>query len=232
MPDRLSELQRLWLIEATKYNVLPLDDRSLERFSADLAGRPVLVKGNRQVFYPHMKRIPEAGVLNVKNKSFQVTAQIVVGKAPAQGTLLAQGGAGGGWGLLMHEGAARFAYNLFGLNVFVIDADETVAAGEHQVRAEFAYEGEGLAKGGDVTLYYDGEKAGVGKVAVTQPMIFSATEGVEIGGELGTTVLPRARPEDTAFNGEIKWIELAIGEDDHSHLIDPADHMQRLVSKQ
>jgi arylsulfatase len=233
MPDKLRELQELWLVEARKYDVLPLDDRAVERLSPELAGRPSIVKGTRQVFYPGMKRISEMSVLNVKNKSFQVTAQIRVSDANTQGTIVAQGGgAGGGWGLFMHEGAARFAYSLFGINVFVTDADEPLAPGEHQVRAEFAYEGEGFAKGGEVTLYYDGEQIGQGKVAVTQPMIFSATEGLEIGRELGTTVFPGASVESTVFTGEIDWVELSAGEDDHTHLIAPEDHVQLLMSKQ
>jgi hypothetical protein len=116
--------------------------------------------------------------------------------------------------------------------VFVTDAEKPLSEGEHQVRAEFAYEGEGFAKGGDVTLYYDGEQVGKGKVAVTQPMIFSGTEGLEIGRELGTTVLPGANVESTVFTGEIDWVELSIGEDDHSHLIDAEDHLQLLMSKQ
>jgi arylsulfatase A-like enzyme len=234
LPDKLKELQDLWLAEAQKYLVLPLDDRVVERLSPELAGRPSIVKGTRQVFYPGMKRISEMSVLNVKNKSFQVTAQLrVPDEVTAQGTIVAQGGgSGGGWGLFMHEGAARFAYSLFGINVFVTDAETTLPPGEHQVRAEFAYEGEGFAKGGDVTLYYDGEQAGQGKVAATQPMVFSATEGLEIGRELGTPVFPRATIESTVFNGEIDWVELSIGEDDHTHLIDPEDHIQLLMSKQ
>jgi arylsulfatase len=234
MPDKLEELQGLWLAEARKYLVLPLDDRAVERLSPELSGRPTIAKGTRQVFYPGMKRISEMSVLNVKNKSFQVTAQVRIPEGTtAQGTIVAQGGgAGGGWGLFMHEGAARFAYSLFGINVFVTDADKPLAAGEHQVRVEFAYEGEGFAKGGDVTLYYDGEQVGQGKVAVTQPMIFSATEGLEIGRELGTPVFPKASIESTVFDGEIDWVELSIGEDDNTHLIDPEDHVQLLMSKQ
>jgi len=232
MPDKLRELQELWVAEARKYEVLPLDDRGVERLSPELAGRPSIVKGNRQVFYPGMKRISEMSVLNVKNKSFQVTAQIRVPDGSA-GTIVAQGGgAGGGWGLFMHDGTARFAYSLFGITVFVTDADEPLGAGEHQVRAEFAYEGEGFAKGGDVTLYHDGEQVGQGKVAVTQPMIFSATEGLEIGRELGTPVFPGASIESTVFTGKIDWVELSTGEDDHTHLIAPEEHVQLLMSKQ
>jgi arylsulfatase len=232
MPDKLRELQELWLEEARKYNVLPLDDRAVERLSAELAGRPSIAKGTRQTFYPGMARISEASVLDVKNKSFQVTAQLVVPEGGASGTIVAQGGAYGGWGLLLHEGSARFVYNLFGVNVFVTDATETVSAGEHQVRAEFAYAGGGFAKGGEVNLYYDGQKVGAGRILVTQPMAFSATEGLEIGRELGTTVLPRSRPEGTVFTGELKWVELSVGDDDHGHLIEPEDRLQLLMSQQ
>ena len=232
MPDMLHKLQRVFLIEATKYNVLPLDDRGIERFNAELVGRPQTIKGKKQVLFPGMKRISESSILNIKNKSFQVTAQLVVPAAGGQGTIIAQGGADGGWGLMMEKGALRFAYNLLGVNLFVTDAHQPLAAGEHQVRMEFAYAGGGLAKGGAVTLYYDGQPAGEGKVLVTQPMIFSATEGVEIGRELGTTVMPKSNPKASVFNGEIKWVELSIGDDDHTHMIDPEDFIHMIMSRQ
>jgi arylsulfatase A-like enzyme len=232
MPDMLRKLQRVFIIEATKYNVLPLDDRGVERFNAELVGRPQTIKGKKQIFYPGMKRLSEASVLNTHNKSYQVTAQVVIPTMGGQGTIIAQGGGGGGWGLMMEKGALRFAYNLLGVNVFVIDADQPLAEGEHQVRAEFAYAGGGLAKGGTVTLYYDGEKAGDGKIALTQPMIFSATEGVDIGRELGTCVLPKAKTEASVFNGKIKWVELSIGDDDQSHLVDPEDFIHMIMSRQ
>jgi arylsulfatase A-like enzyme len=232
MPDMLQKLQRVFLIEATKYNVLPLDDRGIERFNAELVGRPQTIKGKKQVLFPGMKRISESSILNIKNKSFQVTAQLVVPAAGGQGTIIAQGGADGGWGLMMEKGALRFAYNLLGVNLFVTDAHQPLAAGEHQVRMEFAYAGGGLAKGGAVTLYYDGQPAGEGKVLVTQPMIFSATEGVEIGRELGTTVMPKSNPKASVFNGEIKWVELSIGDDDHTHMIAPEDFLHMIMSRQ
>ena len=134
-PEMLKKLQRIFLIEATKYNVLPLDDRSLERFNAELVGRPETIKGKRQVFFSNMKRVSESSVLNIKNKSFQVTAQVVIPPEGGQGTIIAQGGAAGGWGLMMEGSALRFAYNLLGVNVFVTDAEQPVAPGEHQLRA-------------------------------------------------------------------------------------------------
>ncbi|HEX6874462.1 MAG TPA: arylsulfatase [Nocardioidaceae bacterium] len=232
LPDKLHELQRLWLIEATKYNVLPLDDRVVERLDPGTAGRPSVAKGDRQVFYPGMGRVSEASVLNIKNKSFSVTAQLTVPNGGANGTVIAQGQKFGGWGLLMHQNYARFVYNLFGVQVFVIDADQPVKPGEHQIRAEFAYDGGGLAKGGTVSLYYDGEKAGEGRVDVTQPMIFSATEGLDIGRESGTCVQPTMSPEETVYTGAIKWVELSIGPDDHAHLVNPDDLLHMVMSKQ
>ena len=238
IPEKLHELQRLFLIEATKYNVLPLDDRGIERFNADIAGRPQLIKGNTQVFYPGMSRLSENSVLSVKNKSFSVTAEVVVpeqsanGKGPASGTIIAQGGAIGGWSLYAKDGKAKFAYNLFGINTFTTEADEPVPPGKHQVRFEFAYDGGGYAKGGDVSLYYDGNKVGEGRVEATQPFIFSPDEGLDIGNETGTAVAPECDVESSEFSGEINWVMLKVGEDDHSHLVDPEEHLHMLMGRQ
>jgi hypothetical protein len=168
-PDKLHELQRLWLIEATKYNVIPLDDRTAERINADIAGRPQLIRGDTQVFYPGMTRLSENSVLNIKNKSFSVTAEVVAPDQPVNGTIIAQGGALGGWSLYTRDGRAKFAYNLLGIQTFTTEATESVPAGSHQVRAEFAYDGGGFAKGGAVSIYYDGQKVGEGRAGATQP---------------------------------------------------------------
>jgi arylsulfatase A-like enzyme len=231
-PDKLHELQRLWLIEATKYNVIPLDDRTAERVNADLAGRPQLIRGDTQVFYPGMVRLSENSVLNIKNKSFSVTAQVVSTDGPLNGTILAQGGAIGGWSLYTTDGKAKFAYNLLGIQTFTTEATRPVPAGTHQVRMEFAYDGGGFAKGGAVTLYYDGEKVGEGRVGATQPFIFSADEGLDIGRETGTTVAAEYDVEGSAFTGQVNWVELKVGGDDHTHLLGPQDHLHVLMARQ
>lgn len=238
MPEKLHELQRLWLIEAVKYNVLPLDDRTAERFNADIAGRPKLIEGDTQVFYPGMIRLSENSVLSIKNKSFSVTAEVVVpeqganGEGPLSGTVVAQGGAIGGWSFYANEGNAKFTYNLLGIQMFTTEAEEPVPPGRHQVRAEFAYDGGGYAKGGDVSLYYDGEKVGEGRVEATQPFIFSADEGLDIGRETGTTVVPGYDLESSEFSGEINWVQLKVGSDDHSHMVDPEQLIHVLMARQ
>ena len=118
------------------------------------------------------------------------------------------------------------------MQAFTAEAAEPVPSGTHQVRAEFAYDGGGLGKGGDVTLYCDGNKVGEGRVGATQPFIFSADEGVDVGCELGTTVAPGASIADSTFTGAINWVELKVGDDDHSHQIDPADHISVLMARQ
>jgi hypothetical protein len=100
------------------------------------------------------------------------------------------------------------------------------------VRAEFAYDGGGFAKGGTVSLYYDGERVGEGRVGATQPFIFSADEGVDVGRETGTAVAPECDVEGSAFTGQINWVELKVGGDDHSHLLDPEDHLKVLMGRQ
>ena len=189
-PEMLAALQRLWLIEAVKYNVLPLDDRTSERFEPSMAGRPTLIRGNSQLFFAGMGRLSENSVVSIKNKSFSVTAEIDVPEGGANGVIIAQGGRFGGWTLYFKDGNAKFVYNVLGIHEYAAAADAVIPAGSHQVRIEFAYDGGGLAKGGDVTLYYDGNAVGTGRVENTQPMIFSGDETTDIGRETGTTVTP------------------------------------------
>jgi arylsulfatase len=147
MPEKLAELQQLWLEEARKHNVLPLDDRRIERFNAELVGRPELVKGNSQLLFGGMGRLSESSLLNIKNKSHAVTAEIVVPETGADGVILAQGGAFGGWSLYAKDGRPKYCYNLFGLQRFKVEADAAIPPGTHQVRMEFGYDGGGPARG-------------------------------------------------------------------------------------
>ena len=149
-PEQLAHLQRLFLIEAGKYNVLPLDDRRVERFNADIAGRPQLIQGNPQILFGGMGRLSENSLVVLKNKSHAVTAEVVVPEGGASGTIVAQGGAFGGWSLYMTDGKPAYCYNLFGLQQFKVYGSDPVPAGDHQIRVEFTYDGGGLGKGGDV----------------------------------------------------------------------------------
>jgi len=233
-PEKLAELKQLWLDEARKYNVLPLDDRRIERFNAELVGRPLLVRGNSQLLFGGMGRLTESSLLNTKNKSHAVTAEIEVPETGAEGVILAQGGAFAGWSLYTKAGRPKYCYNLLGLQHFTVEGDETVPTGTHQVRMEFAYDGGGLAKGGTVTLYLDGAKVGEGRVEATVPMIFSGDETADVGRDTGSPVSDDYDVEGSVFTGTVKWVQIDLGEDaeDADHLITPEERLHVAMARQ
>ncbi|HEX6025520.1 MAG TPA: arylsulfatase [Solirubrobacter sp.] len=232
-PETLAKLQRLWLIEATKYNVLPMDDRSGDRVNPDLAGRPTLVHGNSQQFFPGMGRLSENSVVSIKNRSFSVTAEVdVPDDRRLHGVIIAQGGRFGGWAVYATSGQLKFTYNVLGISHHTTAGDAPIPSGKHQLRAEFAYDGGGLAKGGVVTLYCDGRQLGTGRVEATQPMIFSADETTDIGYESGTPVSPEYTIQESRLNGKLHWVQLDLGADDHDHYIDPEERLRIAMARQ
>ncbi|MGH8968308.1 MAG: arylsulfatase [Actinomycetes bacterium] len=233
-PERLHDLQRLFLIEAAKYNVLPLDDRRAERFNADLAGRPQLIKGNSQLLFGGMGRLSENSVVVIKNKSHAVTAQVLVPETGANGVIIAQGGAFGGWALYAADGRPAYCYNLFGLQRYKVYGDAAVPSGEHQVRMEFAYDGGGLGKGGTATLYVDGDVVGEGRIDGTVPMAFSADETTDLGSDSATPVSDDYGPKDSAFTGRVRWVQIDLGKDaeDSDHLVSPEERYRIAMARQ
>ena len=235
-PQKLRELQRLFLIEAVKYNVLPLDDRRVERFNSDIAGRPTLIKGQSQQFFGGMGRLSENSVINVKNKSHSVTAEVIApkgaGKGKVEGVIIAQGGAFAGWTLYVKDGKPCYCYNFMGLQRFTITGTEAIPAGKHQVRMEFVYDGGGLAKGGDVALYLDGKQIGSGRVERTVPMIFSGDETCDIGSDTGTAVSDDYTSEGSHFTGTINWVQIDLGGENADHLISADERVRVAMARQ
>ena len=231
-PEMLAKLQRLWLIEAVKYNVVPMDDRTSERLEPSMAGRPTLIRGNSQLFFAGMGRLSENSVVSIKNKSFSVTAEVDVPEGGAEGVIIAQGGRFGGWAVYAKDGRAKFTYNVLGIHEYPTAADTPIPAGTHQVRMEFAYDGGGLAKGGDVTLYYDGDAVG------TRPRRADPADGLLRRRD------DRHRPRDrhdrltrlhrpgSRFTGKINWVQIDLGTDDHDHFIDPEERVRIAMARQ
>ena len=119
-----------------------------------------------------------------------------------------------------------------GTTVVLADADAPIPHGTHQVRMEFGYDGGGLAKGGDVTLYYDGAAVGTGRVEATQAMVFSADETTDIGYESGTPVTADYTTQTSRFTGTIHWVQIDLGDDDHDHFIDPEERLRIAMARQ
>ena len=233
-PEKLAELQRLFLDEAKKYNVLPLDDRRFERFNPDLAGRPQLVRGSSQLLFGRMGRLSENSILSLKNKSHAITAEIEVPESGANGVIVSQGGAFGGFALYANEGRPAYCYNLFGLQRFKVYGEQALPAGEHQVRIEFTYDGGGLGKGGDVTLFVDGDPVGEVRVEATVPMLFSGDETTDVGRDTATPVSDDYESRGSEFTGKVRWVQLDIDEAAESvdHRISPEQRLQIAMARQ
>jgi len=231
-PQKLAELQRLFLIEATKYGVIPLDDRTFERFNADIAGRPQLIKGNSQILFGGMSRLSEGSTVVTKNKSYSLTAEIEVPKSGANGVIVALGGDVGGWSLYAHEGKLKHCYSFFGIEYYYAEGKKPIPAGKHQVRMEFEYDGGGLGKGGKVSLYVNGKKDGEGRVDRTVPMLFSADETCDVGKETGSPVSPDYGPRDNKFSGKVNWVQIDLEKDDQDHLISPEERFRIAMARQ
>jgi arylsulfatase len=227
-PDMLRDLQRLWLIEAVRHNVLPLDDRFAERANPEIAGRPQLIAGNRQLLFGGMGRLTESSVVNFKNKSHSITADLVVGSDQASGVIVAQGGVSGGWSLYVKDQLPTYCYNFYGVERSYVRGERPLTAGAHQVRMEFLYDGGGIAKGGTVTLYLDGVPIGTGRVEQTEPFVFSADETLDIGYEAGSPVTTEYAAHGNAFCGEVNWVQIDTGDDAHDadHFISAEDRVR------
>ncbi|HEX5829012.1 MAG TPA: arylsulfatase [Candidatus Limnocylindrales bacterium] len=232
MPEKLAELQALFIEEARKFNVLPLDDRRIERFDARVAGRPVIAAGESQMLYGGVGRLTEATVLSLKNRSHAVTSRVTVSDASGTGVIMAQGGEFGGWALYLVDGRPAYCHNFLGLQRFKVAAGEAVGAGSHEVRMDFAYDGGGLGKGGTVTLSVDGRPVGEGRIGATVPMLFSLDETADIGRDTASPVSDDYTAERSAFPGTVEWVRLDIGDAAQAHEVPAEDRIRIAFARQ
>jgi arylsulfatase A-like enzyme len=213
-PDKLKELKDLFEREAIKNNVYPLDDRSYERFNAAIAGRPDLM-GDRTslTLADGMEGILENAFLNIKNNSKTIVANLEL-NGNDRGIILTQGGKFGGWALYMDDGKPAYTYNWFGLEVFTVMSPKAIPKGNAEVKLDFAYDGDGLGKGGTATLYVDGEKVAEGRIGKTEPMVFSADETADVGKDDATQVVAKTFKDvrDSVFTGTVKKVVISIPE--------------------
>jgi len=213
-PAKLKQMQALFMSEAAKYHVLPIDDRSFERFDSAIAGRPDLMKGRTSLtLYEGMTGITENAFINLKNRSFTITAEVELPKRPADGVVVCQGGRFGGWSLYMKAGKPAFVYNWVGLQRYTVASSKTLSAGKATIRFEFSYDGGGLGKGGTGTLIVDGSKVAQGRIANTNSAVFSADETADVGIDDATPVTEvYGEGSRSRFSGKIEKITVDAGE--------------------
>ncbi|MCE7872505.1 arylsulfatase, partial [bacterium CPR1] len=211
-PEKLNELQALFLEEALKYNVLPLDDRSIERMDPALAGRPDLMGARTSLtLYPGMTGMMENTFLNVKGRSSTVTAEVDIPPGGARGVILAQGGRFGGWSLHLKDGKPTYTYNWVGLERFEVSAPDALPAGQATIVVDFAYDGGGRGKGGTATLSVNGQKVAEGRIPKTNAYVFSLDEGADVGMDEDTPVSESYQAgSDSRFTGSIRSVTLKV----------------------
>jgi arylsulfatase len=212
-PAKLKELQDQFLKEAVKYNVLPIDDRLLERLNAELVGRPDLMGARRSLTLGEgMKGMTENVFVNVKNRSLTITADVEIPKGGADGVVLSQGGRVGGFSLYFKNGRPIYHYNWLGMQRFTVAAKEAVPAGKATVRFQFDYDGGGLGKGGLGTLFVNDKNVAEGRIEKTQPLSFSFDETADVGSDDAMPVTEDYKKGDNAFTGKIHSVRIDVGE--------------------
>jgi arylsulfatase len=212
-PQKLAELQALFLQEAEKNQALPIDDRVFERVNAELVGRPDLMAGRTSITLAQgMTGMSENVFLNIKNKSKTITAEVEVSEGTvANGTIIVQGGRFGGWSLYVKDGVPAYDYNFLGLERTTIAGKEQLKPGKATIRFEFAYDGGGFGKGGKATLFVNDQQVGEGRIEHTQPMIFSADETADVGIDLATPVVEAIGSERASkFTGKIRKVTVEV----------------------
>ena len=212
-PEKLKELQDLFMKEAEKNNALPIDDRSMERIIAANVGRPDIMGGRASLTLAEgMVGMSENVFINIKNRPITLTAEIEIpaGKT-ANGIIIAQGGRFGGWALYVKDGVAAYDYNFLGMQRYTVAAAQKLTPGKHTLKFDFAYDGGGIGKGGLGTIYIDDKKVGEGRIERTQPGIFSADETADVGIDLATPVVERIGAEaKSKFNGSIPKVTVEV----------------------
>ena len=211
-PQKLAEMQALFMSEAEKHHVLPIDDRLFERGIAEAVGRPDLMAGRTSLTLSQgMTGMMENVFINVKNKSKTITAEIDVPPSGANGTIIAQGGRFGGWSLYVKDGVPAYDYNFLGLMRNSVTSSKRLEPGKATVRFEFAYDGGGLGKGGMGTLFVNGEQVAQGRIEHTQAIMFSADETADVGIDLGTPVVEAIGSEaKSRFTGHVSKVTVEV----------------------
>ncbi len=232
-PEKLRELYELFMVEAAKYNVFPMDDRTFERFNAEIAGRPDLMGERRSLtLRPGMIHLMENTVLNVKNKSHTITASLDVPEEGGEGVIIAQGGRFAGWSLYVKDGRLTYCHNWFNRERFYVKAAELLSPGPVTVKFSFAYDGGKPGAGGTGTLFASNKEIASSRIERTVPLAYDANDGMEIGMDLGAQVTDDYPEGSSRFNGTIDWVRMDLGADDQSSKVSDEQKYHMRMGKQ
>ncbi len=207
-PEKLKEMQALFMKEAEKYHVLPIDDRLLIRTNAKEVGRPVLLGDRSSVsYFEGMRGLGTDIFIDLRNTGYTMTADVEVG-ANANGVIVCQGGRFGGFSFYMKNGKPAFTYNLLGRQSTDIISTQALQPGRYTIVYDFKYDGGGPGKGGLGTITVNGNKVIEGRINRTQPGIFSVDDLADVGMDEGTYVANYGGSSD--FTGKINNVNIEV----------------------
>ena len=211
MPDKLLEMQQIFIEEATKYNVFPMDNSIITRL---ITPRPSAVAGRTRFTYSgEMAGLPASGAPSILNKSYTITADVTVPEGGGDGMINTEGGRFGGYGLYMIKGIPVFTYNALDLARFRLAGKDPLSAGNHTIVFDFTYDGPGVAKGGTGVLKVDGKEVSTLKFPKTIPFLMTIDETFDVGIDLRTGVNDQDYKVPFKFNGKINKVTINLGED-------------------
>lgn len=207
-PEKLEKLQKLFLSEARKYNVLPLDDRISERF--DVQDRPSLASGRTTfIYYSSGVSIPEGSAPNLKNRSFTITAEVEILENGAEGVLLTQGGRFAGWVFFLEDSKPTYVYNFVNAERYIIQSPEKLAPGKSTIKFNFDYDGGGVGAGGIGRLFINDQPVAEGRIAKTIPYRLALDETFDVGRDTGTPIVETYQVP-FAFTGNLQKVTLNL----------------------
>jgi arylsulfatase len=207
-PEKLKTLQDLFMSEAGKYHVLPLDDRTVERFNATNVGRPTIMEGRTAVDYAEgMKGMGNDIFINLRNTSYTITADILVDNN-GNGVVVCQGGRFGGFSFFIKDGSPSFTYNYLGMNQYNLVSPQPLDPGKHTLEYSFSYDGGGPGKGGTGTILVDGIKRAESRIEKTEPNVFSYDDLADVGTDEGTPVTNYG--SSPIFTGKIYNVHIEV----------------------
>ena len=206
-PDKLEKLQKLFFQEARNHQVLPLDDRALERF--DVKIRPSFTTGRTTfTYYPGVFGIPEGSAPNLKNRSFSITANVEIPETGAEGILLTQGGRFAGWSFFLEDGKPTYAYNYANAVRYIIQSPEKLPTGKSRLRFDFDYDG-GTGAGGTGKLFISDRQVAEGRIEKTIAYRLALDETFDVGRDTGTPVVDTYQVP-FAFTGNLQQVSLEL----------------------
>jgi arylsulfatase len=201
-------MQDIFLKEAVKYKVLPIDDRNYERFDASVAGRPDLMHGRTKLTLYEGMSVTESASINIKSRSYTITAEVELPGLNTNGVVISQAGRFGGWTLYLKNGFVHHEYNYFGSERTNIKSTKALEAGKHIIKYEFTIDEQKPGPGGKCVLYVDDQLVAEGHIPKTEPFAYSGDEGVDVGSDHETPVSEDYKERDNKFTGKINKVTI------------------------